>query len=109
MAGVVGPDVLRGALTAIAADLSRIDGRRPPEILVAMGGAATNIAAVKHGLSRYDASVVHGTVLDRAEINRQIEMYRLRDWAASRASWSTRSCTRVCRVSCPSSTSTKWK
>lgn len=83
LAGVVTPDVLRSALTAIAADLSRIDGRRP-KTLVAMGGAATNIAAVKHRLSSYDPAVVHGTVLDQAEIDRQIEIYRSRDAAARR-------------------------
>jgi exopolyphosphatase/guanosine-5'-triphosphate,3'-diphosphate pyrophosphatase len=44
-----------------------------------MGGATTNIAAVKHGLARYDPEVVQGTVLDRAEIDRQIELYRSMD------------------------------
>jgi exopolyphosphatase/guanosine-5'-triphosphate,3'-diphosphate pyrophosphatase len=85
LAGVVVPDVLRGALAAIAADLSRIDGHRPPDALVAMGGAVTNIAAVKHGLTTYDRNIVHGTVLDRAEIDRQIEMYRSRDAAQRRS------------------------
>jgi exopolyphosphatase/guanosine-5'-triphosphate,3'-diphosphate pyrophosphatase len=78
LAGAVTPEVLRDALAAIAADLSRIEGR-PPDALVAMGGAVTNIAAVRHGLSKYDPDVVQGTVLDRAEIDRQIEMYRSRD------------------------------
>lgn len=85
LACAVAPDVLRGALDAIAADLSRIEGRAPPDVLVAMGGAATNIAAVKHGLSRYDPNVVQGTVLDRAEIDRQIEMYRSRGAAERRS------------------------
>ena len=44
-----------------------------------MGGAVTNLAAVKHGLAVYDHDVVQGTVLDRAEIDRQIELYRARD------------------------------
>jgi exopolyphosphatase/guanosine-5'-triphosphate,3'-diphosphate pyrophosphatase len=44
-----------------------------------MGGAVTNIAAVKHGLSTYDPNTVQGTVLLRAEIDRQIEMYRSRN------------------------------
>ena len=44
-----------------------------------MGGAVTNLAAVKHGLATYDPDVVQGTVLDRAEIDRQIELYRTRD------------------------------
>jgi len=77
--GVVPPDVLGAALGAIAADLSRIDGRAAPDLLVAMGGAVTNIAAVKHGLQTYDPDIVQGTVLDRAEIDRQIELYRSRD------------------------------
>jgi exopolyphosphatase / guanosine-5'-triphosphate,3'-diphosphate pyrophosphatase len=47
--------------------------------VVGMGGAVTNLAAVKHGLAVYDPDVVQGTVLDRAEIDRQIELYRTRD------------------------------
>jgi exopolyphosphatase/guanosine-5'-triphosphate,3'-diphosphate pyrophosphatase len=77
--------VLREAMAAIATDLSRIDGHRAPDTLVAMGGATTNIAAVKHQMARYDATVVQGTVLDRAEIDRQIELYRSRDAAGRRS------------------------
>jgi exopolyphosphatase/guanosine-5'-triphosphate,3'-diphosphate pyrophosphatase len=44
-----------------------------------MGGAVTNMAAVKHGLTEYDPDVVQGTVLDVAELERQITMYRERD------------------------------
>ncbi|CAM5789992.1 Ppx/GppA phosphatase family protein [Cellulomonas persica] len=73
---VVGRDVLDDALAAIAADLGRLDGRPVPDSVVAMGGAVTNLAAVRHGLSSYDPDVVQGTVLDRAEIDRQIELYR---------------------------------
>ena len=38
----------------------------------------TNLAAVKHGLAAYDPDVVQGTRLDRAEVDRQIELYRTR-------------------------------
>ena len=38
----------------------------------------TNLAAVKHALASYDPQVVQGTVLDRAEIERQVELYRAR-------------------------------
>ena len=41
-----------------------------------MGGTATNLAAVRHELAAYDPDVVQGTVLDRPEIDRQIELYR---------------------------------
>jgi len=40
-----------------------------------MGGAVTNIAAVKHALVNYDPDIVQGTVIERAEIERQIELY----------------------------------
>jgi exopolyphosphatase/guanosine-5'-triphosphate,3'-diphosphate pyrophosphatase len=85
LAGAIDSDALRAALAAIAADLSRIDGRPRPDALVAMGGAVTNIAGVKHGLTTYDPNIVQGTVLDRAEIDRQIELYRSRDAAQRRS------------------------
>jgi exopolyphosphatase / guanosine-5'-triphosphate,3'-diphosphate pyrophosphatase len=36
-------------------------------------------------MARYDPAFVQGTVLDRAEIDRQIELYRSRDAEARRA------------------------
>jgi exopolyphosphatase / guanosine-5'-triphosphate,3'-diphosphate pyrophosphatase len=80
----VAADVLHDAFNAIAGDLGRIDGRPAPDALVGMGGAVTNITAVKHGLAKYDPDVVQGTVLDRDEIDRQIELYSSRDAAARR-------------------------
>jgi exopolyphosphatase / guanosine-5'-triphosphate,3'-diphosphate pyrophosphatase len=77
--------VLADALAAIAGDLASLDGRPAPAALAAMGGAVTNLAAVKHGLAAYDPDVVQGTVLDRAEIERQIEAYRERDVEQRRA------------------------
>jgi exopolyphosphatase / guanosine-5'-triphosphate,3'-diphosphate pyrophosphatase len=76
--GVVAEDVLSAALDSIAADLARLDGRPTPAAIVGMGGAVTNLAAVKHRLATYDPEVVQGTVLDLAEIDRQIELYRTR-------------------------------
>jgi exopolyphosphatase/guanosine-5'-triphosphate,3'-diphosphate pyrophosphatase len=75
--GVVS-DTLREALAAIAADLDRLDGRETPDVLVGIGGAVTNLAAVEHELETYDPNVVRGTVLDRSEVDRQIELYRTR-------------------------------
>jgi len=76
LSGVVSSDQLQGALSAIAADLKRLDGRASPDALVGMGGAITNIAAVKHSLAKYDPNVIQGSVIDRAEVVRQIELYR---------------------------------
>lgn len=84
LAGAVAPDVLHDALGAIATDLSRIDNRPPPDALVAMGGAVTNLTAVMLRLASYDPDAVQGAVLDRAEIDRQIELYRSRDAEARR-------------------------
>ncbi len=78
LGGVVSDEQLRAALNAIAADFVRIANRPSPDALVGMGGAITNIAAVKHGLAKYDPDVVQGSVIERAEIERQIELYRSR-------------------------------
>jgi exopolyphosphatase/guanosine-5'-triphosphate,3'-diphosphate pyrophosphatase len=76
--GPVPAETVSAARAAIAADLSRLDGRGRPDLLVGMGGGITNMAAVKHGLERYDPEVIQGTELDAAEIDRQIELYRTR-------------------------------
>jgi exopolyphosphatase / guanosine-5'-triphosphate,3'-diphosphate pyrophosphatase len=76
LSDAVSPGVLRQALDAIAADLASLDRVAAPEALVGMGGAVTNIAAVMHGLAKYDPDVIQGSVIERAEIDRQIEQYR---------------------------------
>ena len=75
LGGVVPAERLAEAFAALDRDLVRLDGRPTPDVLVAMGGAVTNLAAVKHGLAEYDPDVVQGTVLDVAEIDRQIATY----------------------------------
>jgi exopolyphosphatase/guanosine-5'-triphosphate,3'-diphosphate pyrophosphatase len=69
-------EALRAALDAVAADLAVLHDRPSPAALVGLGGAVTNLAAVKLGLERYDPDRVQGTVLDRAEVDRQLELYR---------------------------------
>jgi exopolyphosphatase/guanosine-5'-triphosphate,3'-diphosphate pyrophosphatase len=81
----VSTETLDEALAAIATDLSRLDGREPPERLVGMGGAVTNLTAVMLELSTYDPDRVQGAVLEREEIDRQIELYRSRDAEARRS------------------------
>jgi exopolyphosphatase / guanosine-5'-triphosphate,3'-diphosphate pyrophosphatase len=76
--GAVPEEVVAEALDGIAADLDRLGGRASPDRLVGMGGAVTNMAAVEHELARYEPEIVQGTVLDAAEIDRQIELYRTR-------------------------------
>lgn len=85
LAGVVASDVLAAFGSTISADLSRLDGRARPDTLVGMGGAVTNLTAVKLGLVTYDPQAVQGATLDRAEIDRQIELYRGRNAEARRS------------------------
>jgi exopolyphosphatase/guanosine-5'-triphosphate,3'-diphosphate pyrophosphatase len=84
LGGVLSPAQLETALAALAGEFSRLDDRPSPEALVGMGGAITNMTAVMHGLAVYDPEVVQGSVLTRAEVERQIELYRSRDVEARR-------------------------
>ena len=84
LASAITAEVLAEAKAAIAGDLARIDGRPRPEAFIAMGGAVTNLAAVKHELVRYDPDIVHMTVLDRVDLDREIELFRTTDTEARR-------------------------
>jgi exopolyphosphatase/guanosine-5'-triphosphate,3'-diphosphate pyrophosphatase len=75
----VSAESLEATLAALASDLHRLDDRPRPEAIVAIGGTATNLASVQHGLVEYDPDLVHGTVLDIEELDRQIELYRTRN------------------------------
>jgi exopolyphosphatase/guanosine-5'-triphosphate,3'-diphosphate pyrophosphatase len=79
LSGAVDEDRLAEVFEAIGGELSALTSRPTPEHLAGMGGTATNLAAVNLGLETYDPDAVHGTVLDRKEIDRQVELYRTRD------------------------------
>ena len=70
---------LEAARHALAEDLSRLDDREPPEALVGMGGAITNITAVSLAMAVYDPDLVQGATLDAGEIERQIDLYASMD------------------------------
>ena len=76
--------MLAAVLEPIAGDLARLDGRPPPDALVGMGGALTNLAAVMHG-SRPTTGSRPGHRLDVAELDRQIELYRMQTAEERRA------------------------
>jgi exopolyphosphatase/guanosine-5'-triphosphate,3'-diphosphate pyrophosphatase len=85
LAGTVSQEQLKVAQDALASEFTRIDGRPLPEALVGMGGAMTNIAAVKHQMAKYDPDVIQGSVIERSEVERQIEMYRSKSTDERRA------------------------
>jgi len=76
--GAVDETVLATAFDAIAVDLASLDGRPTPAALVAMGGAVTNLASVKHALVTYDPVVVDGSELDLHDLERLVELFRTR-------------------------------
>jgi exopolyphosphatase/guanosine-5'-triphosphate,3'-diphosphate pyrophosphatase len=82
--GVLTDEQLARALAGIANEFSRIDDVTSPETVVGMGGAVTNLTAVKLKLATYDSDAVQGAVLERAEVDRQIELYRTRGAAERR-------------------------
>jgi exopolyphosphatase/guanosine-5'-triphosphate,3'-diphosphate pyrophosphatase len=83
--GVTAPTALAAALDAIAKELAPLADRAVPEAVVGMGGAITNLAAVQQALTVYDPDAVHGTRLTRAEVERQLELYRTRPAEQRRA------------------------
>jgi exopolyphosphatase/guanosine-5'-triphosphate,3'-diphosphate pyrophosphatase len=85
LAGAVSREVVEEAKATIAADLSSLDGRPASDALIGMGGALTNLTAVALALSEYDPDRVHGAHLARAEIDRQIELYRSSDATGRRS------------------------
>ena len=64
LADAVPRETVDAALSAIAAELADLGSRPRPDMVIAIGGTSTNLAAVKHGLDRYDPDVVHATVVD---------------------------------------------
>jgi len=78
LAGATSTDRLDEVLAWLSTELDRLDRQPRPDSVVAIGGTVTNLAAVAQGLVSYDPDVVHGTVIDRAELDRQIDLYRSR-------------------------------
>jgi exopolyphosphatase/guanosine-5'-triphosphate,3'-diphosphate pyrophosphatase len=76
--GVASDEQLADAFQAIGVELAALDDRPRPDALVGMGGALTNLASIRHRLRKYDADVVHGTVLGRNEIDSEIDLFRMR-------------------------------
>jgi exopolyphosphatase/guanosine-5'-triphosphate,3'-diphosphate pyrophosphatase len=74
--GAISKTTLHEALSAISVELTRLDSAPVPDALIGMGGAVTNMAAVKLGLATYDPEAVQGAILTRNDVDRQIEQYR---------------------------------
>lgn len=60
----------------------RIEGR--VDTMVGIAGTFTTLAAVKKGLRQYVHSEVHGTILSRSEVERQLSLYKAKTVAQRR-------------------------
>lgn len=85
LGNAVSTEQLKLAQDAIASEFTCIGGRPLPDALVGMGGAITNMAAVKHQMAKYDPDVIQGSTIERSEVERQIEMYRCKSLEERRA------------------------
>ena len=63
-------------MAAIEKDFTDLKFEDKVDALVGMGGTVTNLSAVKHQLTKYDPDIIQGSVLELAEIERQIKMYQ---------------------------------
>jgi exopolyphosphatase/guanosine-5'-triphosphate,3'-diphosphate pyrophosphatase len=78
-------EILEQARQALRDDLASLDGRQPPDALVGMGGAMTNITAVALSLDPYDPDAVQGATVTAEEVARQIALYASMDHEGRRA------------------------
>ncbi len=72
----VANDLLTFVLQKIDEELGDLGSESTFDVLVGVGGTVTTMAAVRHQLQVYDPLIVNGTRLDRAEVLRQLELYR---------------------------------
>jgi exopolyphosphatase / guanosine-5'-triphosphate,3'-diphosphate pyrophosphatase len=59
---------LQAALAAIREELTRLDDRPRPDVLLGMGGGLTTLTAMWLRLASYDPAVVHGAILERIDV-----------------------------------------
>lgn len=63
------------ALEAIETFLEQRMIQKEMDVLVGMGGTVTTMGAVMKGMVNYDSTIIHGLVLTKTEVDRQIEIY----------------------------------
>jgi exopolyphosphatase/guanosine-5'-triphosphate,3'-diphosphate pyrophosphatase len=77
--GAVDHRTLSFARAAVEHELGRLDSIAPPDALVGMGGAVTNMMAASLALVPYDPNKIQGAILTLAEVERQIGIYAALD------------------------------
>jgi exopolyphosphatase/guanosine-5'-triphosphate,3'-diphosphate pyrophosphatase len=72
------------AVAAIEHDFAGIQFDGNVKKLIGIGGGVTNLLAVRHQRAVYDPELIHGSTLELAEIDRQIDLYRSKTIAERR-------------------------
>lgn len=65
-------------LNVVQAAFADFELDRKPDTLIGIGGTMTTMGAVKHQLTVYEPDIIQGSVLHLTEIERQLELYRLK-------------------------------
>jgi exopolyphosphatase/guanosine-5'-triphosphate,3'-diphosphate pyrophosphatase len=64
------------ARSVITAEFTPLKAEKPLEMLVGMAGTVTTLAAIQHGMCQYEPQRIQGSVLNRRELDRQIERFQ---------------------------------
>jgi exopolyphosphatase/guanosine-5'-triphosphate,3'-diphosphate pyrophosphatase len=77
--GAVGADTVADSRAAIGSELEALDDRPVPDAVVGMGGAVTNLTAVRLELATYDPDAVQGATLTADDVDEQIDRFASMD------------------------------
>ena len=80
----VTPADVQHACAMIERDLNVLRFHHPISTVIGIGGTVTTLSAVKYQLTTYDPGIVHGSILDLPEIERQIALYQEKTVSARR-------------------------
>jgi exopolyphosphatase/guanosine-5'-triphosphate,3'-diphosphate pyrophosphatase len=64
------------ARRVIAAELNSLTAEQPLEMVVGMAGTVTTLAAIQHEMRHYEPQRIHGSIINRRELDRQIAHFQ---------------------------------
>lgn len=78
------PEGILAVRNAVQQQLATVTIEAQPDLVIAVAGTATTLAAMALGLPEYDGAQVHGSALDRSALNRFVEQLGRADAAERR-------------------------
>ncbi|MCI0512114.1 Ppx/GppA family phosphatase [candidate division KSB1 bacterium] len=64
------------ARRVIAAEFNSLTAEQPLEMVVGMAGTVTTLAAIQHEMRHYEPQRIHGSIINRRELDRQIAHFQ---------------------------------